>query len=88
MGRERRVRRDELENLTNNGGHDPEMLAERPIHGRNDAVVGALTGTSRRCQLEGCTGRRYGARWSPGGDITWPCSKGIFERPDGELQIA
>jgi hypothetical protein len=62
------------------------MAIGRPIHGRGDAMTGQLTGTSRRCQLESCLGRRYGARW-PEGSLTWPCSKGLREREDGELQI-
>lgn len=47
---------------------------------------GALTGTTRHCRLEGCTGRRLGVRW-PDGKITWPCSKGLILRKDGEYQI-
>jgi hypothetical protein len=63
------------------------METGRRLHGRDDAMIGQLTGTSRRCQLEGCLGRRYGVRW-PDGSLTWPCSKGLFKRPgDGELQI-
>jgi hypothetical protein len=75
-----------LDALLSDGGHDPLMTANRPIHGRDEAMLGKLTGTSRRCQLEGCLGRRYGARW-PDGTLSWPCSKGLFDRPDGQLQI-
>jgi hypothetical protein len=72
--------------LLSDGGHDPQMTAGRPIHARDDAMIGQLTGTSQRCRLEGCLGRRYGARW-PDGTLTWPCSKGLFNRPDRQLQI-
>jgi hypothetical protein len=37
---------------------------------------GLTTGTEKHCQLEGCTGMRIGVKW-PGGNTTWPCSKGM-----------
>lgn len=43
---------------------------------RDRKLRGVLTGGSRRCQLEGCTGRKLGVRW-PDGKITWPCTKGM-----------
>lgn len=37
---------------------------------------GKLTGGSRHCGLEGCTGRAYGVRWEDG-KLTYPCTKGM-----------
>ena len=37
---------------------------------------GALLGTQRCCQMEGCRGRRLYVRW-PSGKITIPCTKGM-----------
>jgi len=44
-----------------------------------------LTGR-RFCRLEGCTGQRMGVRW-PGGKVTWPCSKGMKSRSNGDWEI-
>ena len=51
---------------TPDGGHDSEMVAGRPIHGRDGAMIGQLTEPSRRCRLDGFLSRRYGARWPDG----------------------
>ncbi len=48
----------------------------RKIFTRNGGVRGLLTGTTRRCQLEGCSGIRVRAVW-PDGSWTWPCTKGL-----------
>jgi hypothetical protein len=37
---------------------------------------GVLTGSSRRCQLEGCLGVRLYVRWDDG-KLTMPCTKGM-----------
>jgi hypothetical protein len=52
-------------------GVAPEFVVSRD---GNDK--GRLTGGSRNCRLEGCTGRRLEVRW-PDGKLTWPCSKGM-----------
>lgn len=44
--------------------------------------VGRVVG-SRRCTLEGCTGKRLGVRW-PDGRLTWPCTKGMERLPSGD----
>ena len=45
--------------------------------------------SSRRCSLEGCTGRQLGVRW-PDKSITWPCTKGMrqLEEKEDTWQIA
>ena len=48
---------------------------------------GTFTGTHRVCQLEGCSGIRLGVRW-PDSRITWPCSRGLIQRENGDWQIA
>ena len=47
------------------------------IFTREGDEEGVLTGSTRRCQLEGCTGLRVRAVW-PDGHWTWPCTKGLF----------
>lgn len=47
---------------------------------------GLVTGGTRQCGLEGCKGPLIGVRW-PDGKMTWPCREGMFERPDGALEI-
>lgn len=44
------------------------------------------TGGTRQCGMEGCRGLRIGTRW-PDGKITFPCSKGLTQRADGDWQI-
>ncbi len=56
------------------------------VYGLNAIEYGVTTGGTRKCQMEGCLGRRYGVRW-PDGKMTWPCSKGLRDRDDGSLQI-
>lgn len=58
----------------------------RPIISRDGGTVGEVTGSTRRCQLEGCTGEQYFVRW-PDGKRTWPCSKGIIPESDGTWKI-
>jgi len=53
---------------------------------KKDGEVGVLTGGCHRCTLEGCTGRRLAVRW-PDGKHTFPCTKGMLTRPDGQWQI-
>lgn len=48
---------------------------------REGKLKGTVTSTSRRCQMEGCNGRRLGVRW-PDGKITYPCTKGLAAVPD------
>lgn len=55
------------------------------VWNREHTEKGELTGTSRMCPLEGCTGVRLYVRW-PDGKITYPCTKGMIET-NGEYQI-
>ena len=56
------------------------------VWSRDGAEAGKATGGSRQCAMEGCRGLRIGVRW-PDGKLTWPCTKGTMERPDGSSQI-
>lgn len=49
-------------------------------------VRGMITGANRHCRLEGCTGLCFVVKW-PSGKVTYPCSKGVEVRSDGQLQI-
>ena len=48
---------------------------------RDGERKGKTTGGTRRCQMEGCLGRRPGVRWA-NKKITFPCTKGMVW--DGE----
>lgn len=56
------------------------------VWNRDGTQRGVRTGATRVCSMEGCTGERIVVRW-PDGKITYPCSKGMFERRDGAMQI-
>lgn len=66
--------------------------------GQNPRMRGVFTGGQRRCQLESCSGVRYGVRWPKGrmvdgklakqGTMTWPCSKGVRWLGKGQWEIA
>ena len=58
----------------------------RLVYDRRGTRHGRLTGGSRPCRVEGCGARRLGVRW-PDGKLTWPCTKGMKIRKDGEYQI-
>jgi len=49
-------------------------------------VRGTLTGGEHHCTLEGCRGLRLAVRW-PDGHMTFPCSKGMRVRADGDYEI-
>jgi hypothetical protein len=63
-----------------------KLSKDAPIRSRGSEMVGKTTGTTRKCQLEGCSGHRYGVRW-PTGKLTWPCGKGLLPDDDGVLRI-
>lgn len=48
------------------------------VHSRDNKIKGKLTGSSRVCRLEGCTGRALAVRWE-NGKLTYPCTKGMRE---------
>ena len=55
----------------------PELPVKgMPVWNRDLTQVGEMTGGSRLCKLEGCTGRAIGVRW-PDRKITFPCTKGL-----------
>ena len=63
-------------------------VTTRPCHAKGTKVFnremteqGELTGSSRLCSMDGCTGRRLGVRW-PDGKLTWPCAKGMLFDPE------
>lgn len=62
------------------------MTKGTKVYSRDGASVGLTTGSTHRCQLEGCTGRRVTVKW-PDGKITHPCTKGLETRADGAQQI-
>ena len=47
---------------------------------------GHATGGGYACGLEGCRGWRIGTRWNDG-RITFPCSKSMIEKPNGEWHL-
>lgn len=53
---------------------------------RDGKEKGVTTGGERRCQLEGCGGRRIAVRW-PKGNLTMPCTKGMDTLEDGLMKI-
>lgn len=56
------------------------------VYSSDGTVVGINTTTGYRCRMEGCTGMRITVKW-PDGNVTRPCTKGMFTRPDGHRQI-
>jgi hypothetical protein len=56
------------------------------VYSRNGEMQGRTTGGTRYCGVDGCKGPLIGVRWKDK-RITWPCRQGMFERPDGQLQI-
>lgn len=56
------------------------------VFSRDGKEVGQTTGSTHRCQMAGCTGRRITVKW-PDGKVTHPCSKGMGTQPDGSLKI-
>ncbi len=60
------------------------------VYSRSGKQRGELTGSSRPCRLESCRGQRLGVRWKLRGkksQITFPCTKGMKLRKDGQWQI-
>lgn len=53
---------------------------------RDGKFVGAATGSTHSCRMEGCRGQRVTVKWEDG-KITHPCSDGMKYLPDGSVQI-
>ncbi len=56
----------------------PRLVGGFPrfVFSRDGSLKGEVTSTTRRCQLEGCNGKRLGVKW-PDGRTTYPCTKGL-----------
>lgn len=66
----------ELRQIAKRTGYE----AGTPVLSRDGKVEGVAMGSRRRCQMEGCTGRRLGVRWPRKGGkarTTYPCTKGM-----------
>jgi hypothetical protein len=59
---------------------------ERVIESRDGKLHGIITRANQRCRLEGCTGVYLSTKWE-NGKRTFPCSKGVIEKPNGMLKI-
>jgi len=53
------------------------QTAGTEVRSRDFQSQGHTTGSTHRCQLEGCTGIRVTVRWRDG-KHTHPCSKGLL----------
>lgn len=58
----------------------------KAILSRDGRLKGMASGAIHLCPMEGCNGVRVSTKW-PDGKTTYPCSKGLIQRPDGVLQI-
>lgn len=50
------------------------------VRNTDGTETGVVTGVTKHCQMEGCTGVRLHVRWSGASGktrSTWPCSKGM-----------
>jgi hypothetical protein len=56
------------------------------VYTRGGKRRGLVTGGVRACGARDCAGPLIGVRW-PDGKMTWPCRQGMFERPDGNMEI-
>lgn len=69
------------------GGAEHGMLIRRVLT-TGCTELGYVTGGTRRCQLEGCTGTRVDVLWADG-RTTRPCTKGLvpYGRGKGNWRI-
>ncbi len=49
-------------------------------------LQGYVTGVQFPCRMTGCNGLRIPTRW-PDGRISYPCSKGMDQLPNGDWKI-
>lgn len=56
--------------------HNETHAAGLVVRSRDGKEAGKLTGSTRRCQMESCTGLRLGVRWEDG-KLSWPCTRGM-----------
>ena len=73
----------------------PFITPNPPVHSRrgqpafrlsSTVEVGRATGNHHDCSMHGCPGQRVSVRW-PNGKITFPCSKGMRVRANGDWEI-
>jgi hypothetical protein len=64
----------------------PFLKQGTKVYNASGTKSGEATGVNKRCSMDGCTGVRVGVRWNDK-KLSWPCSKGLVERPDGASQI-
>jgi hypothetical protein len=64
------------------------MMGKTPkyVYARGGKPKGKYLGETQRACFEGCRGRRVSVRW-PDGKMTYPCTRGLKVRKDGNLQI-
>lgn len=65
------------------------ITSETKVVSRDGRHTGRATGSTHRCQMEGCTGVRVTTRWKDG-KTTHPCSKGMrweFAKSRWQLRI-
>lgn len=56
------------------------------VRSRGSDRKGEATGSTHACSMEGCRGLRVSVRW-PNGRTTFPCSKGMTVRKNGDWEI-
>lgn len=59
---------------------------ERRVFSSDGKTSGVVTSNGYRCSMDGCRGLRLPVTWSDG-KHSRPCTKGMFTRADGHLQI-
>lgn len=59
---------------------------DKIIQSRDGKREGHTTGSTQRCQLEGCTGLRVSVTWG-NGSRTYPCTKGLIHVRDNIFRI-
>ena len=64
----------------------PFIAAETIVHSRDREQRGVATGNTHECAMYGCSGLRVSVRW-PDGRITFPCSKGMTVRKNGDWEF-
>lgn len=64
---------------------EPLVKPQDPVTTRG-GETGRATGSTHRCRMHGCNGRRITVRW-PDRKITHPCTKGMERAPDGGWRV-
>lgn len=64
---------------------DTTLQKGTPVVSSDKKETGSMTGTTRRCQLEGCNGLRMGVKWADR-KLSWPCTKGMVYK-NGKWEI-